>query len=155
MACSWLPGDVGGMLDKAGASDTRPDFLQEDFGLIDGEYRLSPVQAQAILDLRLHRLTGLEQDKITKEYKELLDKIKVFSVILTDPDELLKVIQDLGHLLLVVLHRWLAVPIQMLLTTTQMLKSMMAAVKMDAIIQVTGVLHAQCIYKIMGTHAQR
>ena len=56
-------------------------------------YRLSAVQAQAILDLRLHRLTGLEQDKILNEYKDVLGKIKVFSNILADPDKLLQVIR--------------------------------------------------------------
>ena len=73
--------------------DTRPDALEEGFGLVDGEYRLSAVQAQAILDLRLHRLTGLEQEKILNEYKDILEKIKVFSEILFDPDQLLEVIK--------------------------------------------------------------
>ena len=63
------------------------------FGCIDGEYHLSAVQAQAILDLRLHRLTGLEQEKILKEYKEILGKIKELSDILADPDKLLDVIR--------------------------------------------------------------
>jgi len=94
MAKSWEPGSVTAMLDKAGDTDTRPDGLDEGFGLVDGMYRLSAVQAQAILDLRLHRLTGLEQDKIINEYKGLLDKIKGFSAILADPDQLLQVIRD-------------------------------------------------------------
>jgi DNA gyrase subunit A len=94
MARNWSPGDVTGMLKKAGKTDTRPDELADGFGLIDGEYRLSAVQAQAILDLRLHRLTGLEQDKIINEYKEILRKIKQFSHILADPDELLRVIRE-------------------------------------------------------------
>jgi len=93
MARNWSPGAVMGMLDKAGATDTRPDGLEEGFGLVDGDYRLSAVQAQAILDLRLHRLTGLEQEKIFKEYKEILDSIKKLSNILADPDELLRVIR--------------------------------------------------------------
>jgi len=93
IAASWAPGDVTDMLEKAGATDTRPDALEDGFGLVDGKYRLSAVQAQAILDLRLHRLTGLEQEKIIKEYKEILDKIKVFSNILSDPDKLLEVIK--------------------------------------------------------------
>ena len=76
MAARGGPGAVTEMLEKAGSTDTRPDSLAEGFGIVDGEYRLSAVQAQAILDLRLHRLTGLEQDKILKEYKEILDKIK-------------------------------------------------------------------------------
>ncbi|MDH3441378.1 MAG: DNA topoisomerase 4 subunit A, partial [Gammaproteobacteria bacterium] len=94
MARSWSPGAVTGMLEKAGATDTRPDALEDGFGLIEGEYRLSAVQAQAILDLRLHRLTGLEQEKILKEYKDILGKIKEFSTILADPDELLRVIRE-------------------------------------------------------------
>ncbi len=90
---SWAPGAVTGMLERAGDTDTRPDGLADDFGLIDGEYRLSPTQAQAILDLRLHRLTGLEQEKIINEYKDILDKIKEYSEILADPDRLLAVIR--------------------------------------------------------------
>ncbi len=89
----WSPGQVTGMLERAGDTDTRPDGLDGESGLIDGRYRLSEVQAQAILDLRLHRLTGLEQDKIVKEYKEILEKIKEFSSILGDPDKLLEVIR--------------------------------------------------------------
>jgi DNA gyrase subunit A len=90
----WEPGSVSQMLERAGETDTRPDELGDGFGLVEGLYRLSAVQAQAILDLRLHRLTGLEQDKIIKEYRELLDKIKVFSEVLADPDKLLQVIRE-------------------------------------------------------------
>ena len=90
---AWEPGEVTGMLERAGDTDTRPDGYVEGSGLVDGKYRLSAIQAQAILDLRLHRLTGLEQDKIVKEYKEILDKIKELSDILSDPDLLLEVIK--------------------------------------------------------------
>lgn len=90
----WPPGAVTEMLERAGATDTRPDSLEDGFGLVDGEYRLSETQAQAILDLRLHRLTGLEQEKIVNEYKEILLKIKEFSDILADPDKLLGVIRQ-------------------------------------------------------------
>jgi DNA gyrase subunit A len=90
----WAPGAVTEMLERAGKTDTRPDELEEGCGLIDGQYRLSPVQAQAILDLRLHRLTGLEQEKIINEYRDILDKIKQYSNILADPDKLLQVIRD-------------------------------------------------------------
>ena len=91
---TWEPGAVTGMLERAGKTDTRPDELAAEYGLHDGRYHLSPVQAQAILDLRLHRLTGLEQEKILNEYKEILEKIKQFSDILADPDKLLQVIRD-------------------------------------------------------------
>ena len=64
------------MLERAGAINARPDGLESEFGLHGGIYRLSEAQAQAILDLRLHRLTGLEQDKIIEEYGELLDAIR-------------------------------------------------------------------------------
>jgi DNA gyrase subunit A len=94
VATTWEPGAVTGMLERAGKTDTRPDELAAAYGLHDGKYHLSPVQAQAILDLRLHRLTGLEQDKILNEYKEVLEKIKQFSDILGDPDQLLQVIRD-------------------------------------------------------------
>jgi DNA gyrase subunit A len=93
-ARTWSSGSVSEMLKRAGATDTRPDGLEEGFGLLDGEYRLSPVQAQAILDLRLHRLTGLEQEKIINEYKEILEKINEYSIILSDPDQLLRVIRE-------------------------------------------------------------
>ncbi len=93
VARAWSPGAVSGMLERAGATDTRPDDLPAGYGLSDGEYRLSPTQAQAILDLRLHRLTGLEQEKILNEYKDILGKINEYSVILSDPDELLRVIR--------------------------------------------------------------
>ena len=91
---SWEPGEVTGMLERAGDTDTRPDGLDDGSGLDNGKYRLSAVQAQAILDLRLHRLTGLEQDKIINEYKEILEKIKEFSDILANPDLLLEVIRN-------------------------------------------------------------
>jgi len=94
MARDWEPGSVTAMLERAGDTDTRPDGLDDGFGLIDGRYRLSAVQAQAILDLRLHRLTGLEQEKIINEYKDVLGKIKGLSDILADPDILLQVIRD-------------------------------------------------------------
>ncbi|MEJ2128545.1 MAG: DNA gyrase subunit A [Woeseiaceae bacterium] len=94
MEKAWEPGSVTEMLERAGETDTRPDDLEEGFGLAGGLYRLSAVQAQAILDLRLHRLTGLEQQKIINEYKEILEKIKEYSDILANPDKLLQVIRD-------------------------------------------------------------
>ena len=94
MAQAWEPGAVTGMLERAGDSDTRPDGVEAGVGLTEDGYRLSAVQAQAILDLRLHRLTGLEQDKIVNEYKEILGKIKEYSDILADPELLLDVIRN-------------------------------------------------------------
>ena len=92
---TWSAEGVAGMLEEAiSAAYTRPDDLEEGFGLVDGGYRLSAAQAQAILDLRLHRLTGLEQDKIVNEYKELIDKIKELLRILSDPNRLMEVIRE-------------------------------------------------------------
>jgi DNA gyrase subunit A len=93
----WASGAVNDMLAKAGDVTTRPDDLEGDYGLSGKGYRLSPAQAQAILDLRLHRLTGLEQDKIVEEYKELLDKIKEFTEVLENPDSLMSVIREELH----------------------------------------------------------
>src|SRR5262245_806037 len=89
----WQPGAVTGMLERAGAAATRPEDLTEESGLEAGQYRLSTAQAQAILDLRLHRLTGLEQDKISSEYSELIANIQAFLEILANPDKLQEVIR--------------------------------------------------------------
>jgi DNA gyrase subunit A len=89
----WAPGAVLEMLDRAGAESTRPEGLADDCGLVEGGYRLSETQAQAILDLRLHRLTALEQDKILKEFSEIIDRIQEFQEILSDPDKLQSVIK--------------------------------------------------------------
>jgi DNA gyrase subunit A len=90
---AWAPGEVTRLLERAGAAASRPADLPEGLGLSAAGYRLSAAQAQAILDLRLHRLTSLEQDKILKEYEELLDKIKVYTEILSDADKLQAVIR--------------------------------------------------------------
>ena len=90
----WAPGQVTGMLERAGADSSRPDDLAAEFGLVDGAYRLSDAQAQAILELRLHRLTGLEQDKIHSEYQEILGAIAEYLEILGDQERLLQVIRD-------------------------------------------------------------
>ena len=93
VAKTWEPGIVSGMLERAGAAASKPENLAEIYGLHDGMYQLTEVQAQAILDLRLHRLTGLEQDKLIAEYKEILEKIKDYLDILTDPERLRLVIR--------------------------------------------------------------
>jgi DNA gyrase subunit A len=95
MARTWAPGAVSGMLQRSGADETRPDDLQAGFGLgDDGQYRLSERQARAILDLQLQRLTGLEQDKILKEFEEILEKIADLLEILRKPERLMQVIRD-------------------------------------------------------------
>jgi DNA gyrase subunit A len=93
MSRMWGPGAVPEMLERAGQVATRPDGLSAEFGLLAGGYRLSDVQAQAILDLRLHRLTGLEQDKIVAEFQELLVQIQDLADILSRPERLLTVIR--------------------------------------------------------------
>ncbi len=90
----WAAGSVIQLLNRSGSEQTRPETLGAEFGLQDQIYRLSPVQAQAILDLRLHRLTGLEQEKIYAEYQEIIIAIGDFIKILSDPDELHRVIHD-------------------------------------------------------------
>lgn len=93
---AWPPGLVKGMLDKAGQDSdaARPLDLPAHFGMSDKGYHLSGVQAQAILDLRLHRLTGLEQDKIFEEFAEILQEIKSLIEILTNPARLMEVIKE-------------------------------------------------------------
>ncbi|MBI5449902.1 MAG: DNA gyrase subunit A [Gammaproteobacteria bacterium] len=94
-AQTWPPGIVTEMLARSDASATRPQWLDSGFGLVEQQaYRLSEVQAQAILDLRLHRLTGLEQDKIVTEYREVLVTIGELLEILSNPDRLRQVIRD-------------------------------------------------------------
>ncbi|MBL4607901.1 MAG: DNA gyrase subunit A, partial [Pseudomonadales bacterium] len=91
----WPPGAVAGMLERAGSGDvSRPENLEMIYGLRDGLYHLSPAQAKAILDLQLHRLTGLEQEKIVAEYEEILEEIKRLVAILADPALLMKVIRE-------------------------------------------------------------
>ena len=94
LARTWQSGTVEAMLEKAGATASRPEDLSEEFGLTPDGYRLTEVQAQAILDLRLHRLTGLEQDKILNEYSEIIEKIKELLDILSSPEKLMSVIRD-------------------------------------------------------------
>ena len=94
MSQSWDAGLVLGMLEKAGSDSCRPDDLPSAYGIDGDKYRLSPQQAQAILEMRLHRLTGLEHDKLLTEYRELLDKIAELVLILANPERLLAVIRE-------------------------------------------------------------
>ncbi len=89
----WKAGQVLAMLERAGANASRPADLAEQFGLVEGGYRLSDAQAQAILELRLQRLTGLEQDKIHEEYRELLEAILEYLEILGSEARLMAVIR--------------------------------------------------------------
>ncbi|MGB2337692.1 MAG: DNA gyrase C-terminal beta-propeller domain-containing protein, partial [Alcanivorax sp.] len=91
----WKPGDVLQMLERAGGENAaRPDGLDEQYGLVDGLYHLSPEQAQAILDLRLQKLTGLEREKLINDYQELLEQIAELLKILGNPERLMEVIRE-------------------------------------------------------------
>jgi DNA gyrase subunit A len=90
---AWTPGLVNDMLLRAGASASRPDGLAAEFGLNENTYRLTEKQAQSILDLRLHKLTGLEQEKIINEYREILEKIEDFLDILNREERLMSEIR--------------------------------------------------------------
>jgi DNA gyrase subunit A len=94
LAQSWAPGDVITMLERAGDDACRPDGLEAQYGLREGLYHLSPAQAQAILELRLHRLTGLEHEKLLQEYQEKLIEIAGYLEILSDSDVLKQVIRE-------------------------------------------------------------
>ena len=85
------------MLQRAAADASRPDGLEPEFGWQSGSesgYRLSDAQAQAILELRLQRLTGLEQDKIVTEYREVMDQIDDLLDILAQPERITQIIAD-------------------------------------------------------------
>ncbi|MCP4271875.1 MAG: DNA gyrase subunit A [Gammaproteobacteria bacterium] len=90
----WELGNVSSMLEKAGCDAARPDDLADDMGIRDNLYYLSPVQAQSILDMRLHKLTGLEHDKILNEYQSLLELIEELLKILSDKERLMEVIRE-------------------------------------------------------------
>src|SRR5690554_3004390 len=91
LARRWEPGLVATLLEAAGAEASRPEDLPRGVGLVDGSYQLTETQAQQILEMRLHRLTGLEQERLTEEYRQLLDAIRGLIEILEDPDVLLEV----------------------------------------------------------------
>jgi DNA gyrase subunit A len=94
LAKRWEPGLVRALLAASGADASKPEDLAPQVGLSDAGYQLSEVQAQQILEMRLARLTGLEQEKLTDEYKELLTTIAGLIEILQNPDVLLKVIRE-------------------------------------------------------------
>jgi len=94
LARTWVSKGVEAMLADAGPDACRPDDLPEEMGLHDGHYKLSPEQAQAILELRLHRLTGLEQEKLISDYADLIRQIGEFLEILGNTERLMEVIRE-------------------------------------------------------------
>jgi DNA gyrase subunit A len=90
----WQPGDVLEMLERAGSDACRPDHLDAQFGFRDGMYYMSPVQAQAILDMRLQKLTGLEHEKLIDEYKIKVEEIAEYLEILASQERLMNVIRE-------------------------------------------------------------
>ena len=94
VARAWNSASVLEMLGEAGPDACRPDGLDASYGLNGGDYMLSPEQAQAILDLRLHRLTGLEHEKLINDYKELLKQIADYLDILEHQPRLLSVVRE-------------------------------------------------------------
>ena len=90
----WKPGNITAMLKKAGPDACRPEGTNDSIGLKGKTYQLSEVQAQAILDMRLQRLTGLEQDRLIQEYEEIIDHIAYLLGILTDSEKLVEVVKD-------------------------------------------------------------
>jgi len=93
-ARGWPLGDVAAMLERAGDNAARPEWLEDQFGIRDGMYYMTEQQAQAILELRLHKLTGLEHEKILDEYREILELIAELLEILGSPARLMEVIRE-------------------------------------------------------------
>ncbi len=94
MSKKWKSSLIAKLIKKSGSVITKPDDLLEDFGLIGSSYRLSSRQSQAILDLRLQRLTGLEKDNLIIEYEDVLKEITELSKILENPEKLQRVIEE-------------------------------------------------------------
>ena len=94
LARRWEPGLVRSLLSASGADLSKPEKLDPGVGLSEAGYQLSEVQAQQILEMRLSRLTGLEQEKLTDEYRDLLKAISALLEILEDPARLLAVIRE-------------------------------------------------------------
>ena len=92
LAKKWKAGKVIDMLKRAGPNACKPEDLGNEFGLSSRSYQLSEVQAQAILDMRLQRLTGLEQDRLIKEYEEIIDLIDSLMEILSNQERLIEVV---------------------------------------------------------------
>ena len=94
MSKLWMSSTVGEMLQRAPLDATRPEGLGLEYGLSKSGYLLSEAQAQAILELRLQRLTGLERDKIVADYAELLERIADLMDILARPERITEIIVE-------------------------------------------------------------
>ena len=94
LSMKYKAGSIKKMLGSSGEQITKPNGLDENIGLIKDKYIFSDTQAQAILEMKLSRLTALEQDKITLDYKDLLNKIKEFQKILNDRSVLMDLIRN-------------------------------------------------------------
>ncbi|MDX2465638.1 MAG: DNA gyrase subunit A [Porticoccus sp.] len=94
IARGWDARTAAQLLERAGSDASRPEDLEPGYGLREGQYYLSPAQAQAILELRLHRLTGMEHDKLLAEYQEKLEEIIEYLRILGDSDVLMQLIRE-------------------------------------------------------------
>ncbi|MDG1443353.1 MAG: DNA gyrase subunit A [Pseudomonadales bacterium] len=95
VATPWRSENVAKMLEAAGPDAARPDGLEAQFGFKEnGDYYLSPEQAQAILEMRLNRLTGLEQDRLIDEYAEIIKTIAELLLILDNTERLMEIIQE-------------------------------------------------------------
>ncbi|WFQ79951.1 DNA topoisomerase (ATP-hydrolyzing) subunit A [Xenorhabdus sp. SF857] len=91
---AWELGNVASMLEQAGDDVARPEWLEPEYGIRGGKYYLTEQQAQAILDLRLQKLTGLEHEKLLDEYRDLLKAIAELLFILENPERLMEVIRE-------------------------------------------------------------
>jgi DNA gyrase subunit A len=94
VARRWEPGLVKALLAATGAESSRPEDMDPRDGLNENGYQLSEAQATEILQMRLHRLTGLEQEKLSDEYREILNTIRALIEILENPSRLLEVIRE-------------------------------------------------------------
>jgi len=94
IAKGWGADAVSQFLERTGSDACRPETLEPEYGMRDGLYYLSPAQAQAILELRLHRLTGMEHDKLLSEYQEKLGEIAEYLEILDSHARLMEVIRE-------------------------------------------------------------
>ena len=95
IATSWRSDNVQKMLERAGPDAARPDELDARYGLKEnGDYFLSPEQAQSILEMRLNRLTGLEQQRLLSEYEEIVSTISELLIILNQPERLMEIIRE-------------------------------------------------------------